>query len=207
MKPKGKLLDVGCAQGLILDQAMEDGYATFGVEPSSRNAEIAAQKGHVVFNGWLEEFVTNNSDERFDVITCLDVIEHIRDPKTFLLHAVSLMSEDGVIVISTPNYSGVVAKVLGVRDPYMTPPEHLTFLTTSGLKCLASECGLRIEEFMTFGKLVSAEMDRAVQRYFPRPARVLMPVIRPTIQFSFFVLNLLKLGLEQEVYLRKPSAA
>lgn len=205
LAPNGKLLDIGCAHGLLLDQAVQAGYETFGVEPSSKNSEDAIRKGHVVFNGWLEEFVALNFDKRFDVITCMDVIEHISDPKAFLSLAASLLAEDGVMVVSTPNYSGVIAKLLGARDPYMTPPEHVTFLTAEGMSHLASRCGLKVRKFQTFGRLISNEMDRSVQRYFPRQLHSLGPVLWPAIRFSFWMLNLMKLGLEQEVYLTRIS--
>lgn len=204
-KPNGKLLDIGCAHGLLLDQAGQEGYETFGVEPSSKNAENASRKGHVIFNGWLEEFTSKNYDKRFDIITCLDVIEHVSSPKAFLSLAASLLARDGIMVISTPNYSGVVAKLLGANDPYMTPPEHLTFLTTAGMSSLASGCGLQIREFQTFGRLIADEMDRSVQRYFPRQLHFLGPTLRPAISFLFWVLNLMKIGLEQEVYLTRTS--
>lgn len=206
LKPNGTLLDIGCAQGLLLDQAAQDGYETFGVEPSSKNAEDAKQKGHLVFNGGLEEFAVKNLDKQFDIITCLDVIEHISDPKAFLSLAVSLLARDGIMVISTPNYSGVVAKLLGVSDPYMTPPEHITFLTAAGMRHLVSRVGLKVRQCQTFGRLIPAEIDRSVRRYFPRPLHFLGPVLRLVIRFLFLALNLMKLGLEQEVYLARVNA-
>lgn len=206
LKPNGKLLDIGCAQGLLLDQAAQEGYITFGVEPSSKNAEVAARNGHVVFTGWLEEFATKNFDKRFDIITCLDVIEHIADPNKFLSMATSLLAEEGIMVVSTPNYSGVVAKLLGAHDPYMSPPEHITFLTAVGMSRLASGCGLKVRKYQTFGRLIPTEMDRSVQRYLPRPLHSFGPALRPAIRLSFWALNLMKLGLEQEVYLSKVGA-
>lgn len=205
IKPKGTFLDIGCAHGLLLDQAAQEGYETFGVEPSLKNAGVATQKGHSVFSGWLEEFIIQNLDKKFDVITCMDVIEHINDPKGFMAQAASLLASDGIMVVSTPNYSGVVAKLLGVRDPYMTPPEHLTFLTVDGMRHLASGCGLKVQQYRTFGRLIPAEMDRSVQRYFPKPLYFLEPALRPAIRFSFWALNMLKQGLEQEVYLTRVS--
>ncbi len=103
LKPVGDFLDIGCAQGLLLDLAKQAGYVTHGVEPTYKNAEMARAKGHSVSNGWLSDFVGNASKQRFDVITCLDVIEHINDPKPFLLLAASLLAEDGLMVVSTPN--------------------------------------------------------------------------------------------------------
>ena len=203
LKPGGKLLDIGCAHGLLLDQAAGQGYETFGIEPSFRYAEEAAHKGHAVFNGGLEEFAAQRPDERFDIIVCLDVIEHITAPRAFLSLAASLLSESGIMVVSTPNYSGVIAKLLGAHDPYMTPPVHTVFLTAAGMRRIAAAAGLEVFRFLTFGRLVAVEMDRAVERYCPRPFHFLRPVLRPAITFAFWMLNLMKLGLEQEIYLSR----
>jgi len=203
IKPNGKFLDIGCAHGLLLDHALQNRYETFGVEPSLKNAQAAARNNHIVFTGSLEEFVANNNDKTFDVITCMDVIEHISDPKAFLSLAASILANDGIMVVSTPNYSGVIAKLLGDQDPYMTPPEHLTFLTVAGMIHLASRCGLKIMRSRTFGRPIPAEVDRSIKRYIPGSLRFLRPVMQPAIYFSFWLLNLMKLGLEQEVYLRR----
>jgi SAM-dependent methyltransferase len=203
IKPKGKFLDIGCAHGLLLDQAQQEGYETFGVEPTLKNAEEARGKDHDVFNGWLNDFVIKCGDKRFEVITCLDVIEHIDEPKLFLAMAVSLLADDGVIVVSTPNYSGLIAKLLGSRDPYMTPPEHITFFTVNGIQRLAARCGLEVHLFQCFGSLVTAEMDRSIKRYIPKSLQFIAPLIRPVVRLSFRLMNKLNVGLEQEFYLIK----
>lgn len=202
-KPAGDFLDIGCAQGLLLDLAKQAGYITHGVEPTYKNAEMARAKGHTVSNGWLSDFAGRVGKQRFDVITCLDVIEHINDPKPFLVLASSLLTEGGLMVISTPNYSGVVAKLLGKDDPFMTPPEHVTFFTSKGLNCLVVNCGLSFKLSRSFGTLIPAEMDRSIERFVPKPMRFLAPFIRPCVQFVFWSMNHMNVGLEQEIYLNK----
>lgn len=206
MRPKGTFLDIGCAHGLLLDQAKQAGYETHGVEPTLKNAEVARGKGHAVFNGWLSDFVTQCGIRRFDVITCLDVIEHIEDPQPFLQLATSLLADDGLMVVSTPNYSGVIAKLLGAKDPYMTPPEHITFFTMKGMRNLAARCGLKVNLLQCFGSLIPAEMNRSIQRYIPRPLQILSPLIRFIVNIVFRMMNWLKVGLEQELYLTKQAS-
>lgn len=203
MKPKGKFLDIGCAHGLLLDFAKQSGYDTNGVEPTFNNAEVARGKGHKVFNGWLNDFVAQNGEQLFDVITCLDVIEHIDDPKIFLQLATSLLADDGLMIVSTPNYSGVIAKLLGAKDPYMTPPEHITFFSANGMKKIATGCGLQVNLVQNFGSLIPAEMDRSIQRYIPKSLQILSPLIRSGVNVAFRMMNWMKVGLEQELYLTK----
>lgn len=205
IKPNGRFLDIGCAHGLLLNKAKHAGYETQGVEPTLANATVARGNGHAVFNGWLSDFVSQSGGQRFDVITCLDVIEHIDDPKPFLELAASLLAAEGLMVVSTPNYSGVIAKLLGAKDPYMTPPEHITFFTVDGMHKLAGSCGLNVNLVQSFGSLIPAEMDRSIQRYIPKPLQILSPFIRFGVDASFRLLNAMKVGLEQELYLTKQS--
>jgi 2-polyprenyl-3-methyl-5-hydroxy-6-metoxy-1,4-benzoquinol methylase len=203
IKPKGHFLDIGCAHGLLLDKAKQAGYETQGVEPTLANATVARRKGHAVFNGWLSDFVAQNVERRFDVITCLDVIEHIDDPKSFMQLAASLLADDGLMVVSTPNYSGVIAKLLGAKDPYMTPPEHITFFSIKGMRTISEACGLQVKSVQNFGSLIPAEMDRSIQRYIPKPLQLFSPLIRFGVNASFLLMNTMNVGLEQELYLYK----
>ncbi len=205
IKRKGRFLDIGCAHGLLLDKAKQAGYETQGIEPTLSNATVARGKGHAVFNGWLSDFVAQNVDQRFDVISCLDVIEHIDAPKPFMQLAASLLADDGLMVVSTPNYSGMIAKLLGSKDPYMTPPEHITFFTLDGMRKLSACCGLQVNLVQSFGSLIPAEMERSIQRYIPKPLRIFSPLIRFGVNTSFRLMNQMNVGLEQELYLSKLS--
>ena len=205
IKPNGSFLDIGCAHGLLLDAAKNLGFETNGVEPTLKNAEVAQAKGHSIFNGWLNDFVEKNGDKRFDVITCLDVIEHIDNPQPFLRLATSLLKDDGLMVVSTPNYSGFIAKILGAKDPYMTPPEHVTFFTIDGMKKLSDLCNLKVKKIKSFGSLIPSEMERSIDCYIPKQLRILSPVIIICVTLGFKILNWARLGLEQELYLNKKS--
>jgi hypothetical protein len=83
----------------------------------------------------------------------------------------------------------------------MTPPEHITFFTATGMRKLVASCDLEVNLCQCFGSLIPAEMDRSIQRYFPKPLQVLAPLIRPCAHFAFRMMNRMKVGLEQEIYL------
>lgn len=201
---KGKsVLDVGCATGLFLDEAASQGYATAGIELSPKNASIAKEKGHDIFVGSLAEFAQREVKPQFALITCLDVIEHVESPAEFIELLSRHLSPDGVLVITTPNYSGPVSRVLGKKDVFLTPPEHLNFFTFRGLLTLTKKSDLVPVRRATFGRLTSSEMNRVVERYFsiaPVPAR---PLLRTAISMGFLVLNRFRAGLEMEIYFSK----
>ena len=202
-KSKGKILDIGCAKGLLLDKFIGSGFDTYGIELSSENVKICLGNKHNVYHGYLEDYVASAPEGGFDVITCLDVIEHVADPNIFLMTAASLLNADGVIVVSTPNYSGLVAKVLKNRDPFMTPPEHLNYFTLSGMSKLFKSNKLKIDKRVTFGYLVKDELNRAISKYAPSYFRYIEALIRPVIPFGMQLLNIFKIGVEQEFYLKK----
>lgn len=201
---KGKsVLDVGCATGLFLDEAASEGFVTAGIELSPKNAALAREKGHDIFVGSLDQFAQEQTKRQFALITCLDVIEHVESPSEFVEMLSRYLSPDGVLVLSTPNYSGLVSRILGKNDVFLTPPEHLNFFTFNGLLTLTKKSNLFPVRQATFGRLTSNEMERVVERYFskmPNPAR---PLLRTAICTALLMLNRFRAGLEMEIYFSK----
>lgn len=200
---KGVLLDIGCARGALLDEAARSGFETYGIEMSPKNSEIASMNGHNIYTGSLSGFAATNKGRTFEVVTCLDVIEHVEDPFDFIRTAESFLAPRGVLVLTTPNYSGLVARILGQRDPYMTPPEHLNFFTAKGLTALTNRLPLEIKRKCNFGKLTDAEMDRSLRRYIPKGIASAYPAVAAIVRAAFLLANRVGLGLEQEFYLKR----
>jgi 2-polyprenyl-3-methyl-5-hydroxy-6-metoxy-1,4-benzoquinol methylase len=203
-----KLLDVGCAAGFLLDAAKASGFEVQGVDQTPHTVALAKSHGHQVFLGTLDDLTRRHPEHKgsFDVVTALDVIEHVPEPLEFLRQVVDLARPGGIVVLSTPNYSGLVARLMGPRDPYLIPPEHLNFFTLSGLKALAARTGVHVERTETFGRLTALGMRRMGARFLPG---FLMPLHLPfgwMIGMGIQSLNLVKAGIEAEVYLRKPAA-
>lgn len=204
---KGKsVLDVGCATGLFLDEAALEGYVTAGIELSPKNAALARQKGHDIFVGSLDEYAQKQAKRQFAVITCLDVIEHVESPSEFIEMLSRYLSPDGVLVLSTPNYSGPVSRVLGKNDVFLTPPEHLNFFTFRGLLTLAKKSDLFPVRQTTFGRLTSKEMERVVERHFSKVPKPTRPLLRSAIRTAFLMLNRFRSGLEMEIYFAKKDS-
>jgi len=204
-KSTGSFFDIGCARGLLLDEARLVGFDTYGIELSHENVKICANNNHHVIHGYLEDYLSNAPADGFDVITCLDVIEHVEDPISFLLAATSMLKDDGIMVVTTPNYSGVVAKILKDRDPYMTPPEHLNYFTFQGMYSLFQKSNLIVKKELTFGYLVDSELDQVISKYAPVFLSPVEPIIKPLIPFGMRVLNTIKAGIEQEFYLSRKN--
>lgn len=202
-KSIGDVLDIGCARGDFLNEAKQLGFTTFGIELSLENANISRENGHTVFHGDLDAYCLQNDKlKQFDLISCLDVIEHVADPTGFLRKSLMLLKDDGIMILTTPNYSGVLAKILKDRDPYMTPPEHLNFFTKKGMRFLIERNGFSQKRYLTFGRLTAEELKRVAPKYFPAFMQLFLPLFQYVIPIGLALLNLFKVGMEHEFYIR-----
>jgi SAM-dependent methyltransferase len=98
---KGHLLDVGCGCGFFLRTAQKRGWNVFGVDPSEQSIIIAREMvGNDVSVGTVQEIKTMAS---FDVITMINVIDHLRNPWTDLSHSMNLLRPGGLLYLRFPN--------------------------------------------------------------------------------------------------------
>jgi SAM-dependent methyltransferase len=147
-----RVLDVGCATGIFLRAALDQGWHAEGVEPSAHLSEKAqARTGtrvHVGTTATLPESI-----EPFPVVAAWDVIEHAVDPRSFFRDLVRRVSPGGLIALSTPLSNGLPARVMGERFPMLTPPEHLSLFSRASLDHLARQYGGDAVHFSSFSNL------------------------------------------------------
>lgn len=105
------ILDVGCGGGLVSVPLYKLGANVTGIDGSENNIKKAnyfAEQNNLNINyikSTIEELIANNkqSDQLYDVITCLEVIEHVANPNTFISNIISLIKPGGVLILSTIN--------------------------------------------------------------------------------------------------------
>jgi SAM-dependent methyltransferase len=103
-KTEGRLLDVGCAHGWFLDAGRGAGFDCVGIEPSTRVAERATQRGHRVLSGYFPSALS--AGESFDVVSFNDVFEHIPDANSVMESISAALRQDGVLSIAIPSNRG-----------------------------------------------------------------------------------------------------
>jgi SAM-dependent methyltransferase len=139
-----RILDVGCGEGSFLASLPETWQAS-GVEPSRQGALISIDKGLDVRQGILSDIPIC---ERFDVISAIDVVEHLIDFESFFHEMKSRLSMDGIVVIVTGDRSSFAARVAGRRWSYLRWCGHVSIFTMSSI-----ECSLRKVGFSTVDKI------------------------------------------------------
>jgi dolichol-phosphate mannosyltransferase len=152
---KKYLLDIGAATGFFIDIARSAGFKVSGVEISSTAAKIAESKGLKVFNGTLEEF--SPKTVKYNVITMLDVIEHVEDPRRLLVKAAEILEKKGIIVINTPDSGSLYARVLNKKWHLIVPPEHIYYFNRNSITKLLNETGFDVIVSTTIGKSFTLE--------------------------------------------------
>jgi len=144
----GALLDVGCAHGYLLAAARSRGFDVHGVEPSPPAAAAAREElgAERIHEGMLgpEAF----PGRVFDVITLIDVFEHVPDPAAFLSSVRERLAPGGVALLVLPNAASLVARVLGGRWPHLAG-EHLFHWSPASFERFLTERGFSVEAVRT----------------------------------------------------------
>ena len=103
-----KLLDVGSGGGLVCKPMFELGADVTGLDANAHNTKAAnsyakENKLNIKYiNNTVEEYAPSNQ-EKFDVVLCLEVIEHVANPKEFVQNISKLVKPNGVLIFSTIN--------------------------------------------------------------------------------------------------------
>jgi len=134
------LLDVGAANGLLVAAAGEVGMVAEGVEPSQPLTAAALDRGQVVHEGTLPHPALVGRD--FDLVTLVDVLEHVADPVGFLTDAAAQVSPGGAVLVITPDVASVPSRLLGRRWWHLRLA-HVGYFDRRSLTTALAAAGLR----------------------------------------------------------------
>jgi SAM-dependent methyltransferase len=138
----GKLLDVGCGHGLLVDEARRRGWDASGLELSSSAASYARDRLGLDVR---EQTLDQHDGGPYDAIVLADVIEHLDDPAQAIERCHELLAPDGVLCVVTPDPASVTARIAGSRW-WGYVPAHTYLLPRATLRELISASGLVISE-------------------------------------------------------------
>jgi 2-polyprenyl-3-methyl-5-hydroxy-6-metoxy-1,4-benzoquinol methylase len=146
---RGRVLDVGCGRGLLLEAFRRRGWEVQGTELTETAACYARQVAGVpVEMGRLEEI--GFPESHFDAITMWHVLEHVHDPRVVLAEVSRILKPGGVLLVGVPNFSGFEARLFKDKWFHLDVPRHVTHLTKATLKQALHENGLRDRRWSGF---------------------------------------------------------
>ena len=151
----GRMLEVGCGHGLLLDEARRRGWETLGLELSERSASWARERlGLEVLEQPLES-LDPREDGTWDAVLMVDVLEHLEDPVAALDRCRALLAPGGVLCVVTPDPSSPTAGAAGQRWwGYL--PAHTFLVPRKTLRELLSAGGLTLTDDIPFVRTFSA---------------------------------------------------
>jgi 2-polyprenyl-3-methyl-5-hydroxy-6-metoxy-1,4-benzoquinol methylase len=134
----GKWLDVGCANGVFVKEAIALGIDAEGVELSENAVAEGKDQGIPISAGTIADL---DGDVKYDCITAFDVLEHVIDPESFMRDITNRLKPGGHVVLTVPNCSSLPAKLMGSRWYFYIPEEHLHYFDPDKIESFASRMG------------------------------------------------------------------
>ena len=153
-----KILDVGCGGGILAEALSELGANVTGIDASENTIGVAKSHSKSIssnvrfIQNTFEEFIASNPEEKFDVITCLEMLEHVPSPGEIIKNCSDILKKDGDIFFSTINRNprSYLFAVIGAEYILNLLPkgthDYEKFIKPSELAKWIREAGLNSEE-------------------------------------------------------------
>lgn len=144
-----RALDIGCGAGLLSEPLARLGAAVVGLDAAPETVAVA--QAHADAQGLAIDYragsVEDLTDERFDLVCCMEVIEHVADPAGFVRGLARALAPGGLLILSTPNRTALSRLALvtvgeGLRMIPRGTHDWARFLTPAELEALLADAGL-----------------------------------------------------------------
>lgn len=142
-------LDVGTGDGHMLSIALQQGWNVYGTELTDDAVIGCRSKGIMIHQGDLD--TVPFEDGTFDIISFIEVLEHLNDPHRWISESCRLLRTGGLIYITTPNFNSLSRFLLKEYWSVIQYPEHLCYYTQKTLHNLLNEHGFKKKRFQTTG--------------------------------------------------------
>ena len=184
-KRPGTVLDIGCGSGNFLRCMKQAGFSAFGIEPSESGSDFArAEHGIEIYRGMIEEYFASPGKRQFDVVTLLNVLEHLSDPSRTLAQVRQILAPGGLLAIVVPDARfhdllGRLRRALGLKNPYWLEqsgsvlagfklPDHLCSFQPRTIAALLEHCGFRLVALQNAPLIFNAGLQRNLGKMLVR---------------------------------------
>lgn len=149
-----RILVLGAGEGAFEERLLDNGYTNIvAIDILPREEYPLAQKVEYYQIDLNTDF-SNNFTIKFDVIIAIEVIEHLYNPYSFLKNASDLLSENGILIVTTPNVHETFARLLFLftglitwfGDNVKSPYDHISVIPANVFYELSKRAGLVVLE-------------------------------------------------------------
>lgn len=148
---KINFLDIGCNKGFLLVGAIKNSWSTHGVEVIdellSGFRKSYQRFANQAIAGKVADAQLAFANKKFNIITAIDVIEHLEDPVKEMKIILSMLVPDGIFVIQTPDISCYQATEEKEKWGALKPLEHLHLFSPKNLEILSAQTGFKSIDF------------------------------------------------------------
>ncbi len=157
-----KVLDVGCGGGILSEAMAEKGARVTGIDMGE--LPLSAAREHLAVSGWDIRYRKMSVEEMarekpgaFDVVTCLELLEHVPDPASVVASCARLLKPGGDLFFATlnRNFKSFIFAVVGAEYVLRLLPAGThnwkKFVTPEELSAWALKAGLTRENFSGMG--------------------------------------------------------
>lgn len=146
---EGDALEIGCMPGRYLAVLGELGYLLNGVDWTSRvNTDLPrwlAAKKYKIGDFFNEDFTFFKTNNKYDLVCSFGFIEHFVDWKSILIKHISFLKPEGLLMVSTPNFRGLIHRLLHITIDYENYKRHnIDSMATNIWRKIALNNGLDI---------------------------------------------------------------
>src|SRR6267378_2623329 len=148
-KEPGRVLDVGCGRGVLLQEFRHRGWEVQGTELSEAAASYARQTLKIpVEIGDLEAI--GFPPNYFDAFTLWHVLEHVANPRALLAEIHRILKPDGVLLVAVPNFGSLEARISKDKWFHLDVPRHVTHFSRATLEQALYESGFDLRHTSGF---------------------------------------------------------
>ncbi len=153
-----RVLDVGCGGGILADAMARQGADVLGIDLATKALKVAqlhaleAQTPRVQYREVSAEALAAEQPESFDVVTCMEMLEHVPDPSSVVRACATLVKPGGHVFFSTLNRNpkSFLFAIVGAEYVLNLLPrgthEYAKFIRPSELASYARSAGLVLQE-------------------------------------------------------------
>lgn len=151
------VLDIGCGGGILCEAMAQQGARVTGIDMAEQSLKVARMHLHeseleVDYQFSTIEAFAEKQTEKYDIITCLEMLEHVPDPDSIIASATTLLKPDGQLFLSTINRNpkSFALAILGAEYILRMIPrgthEYRKFIKPSEMASSLRACQMQVKD-------------------------------------------------------------